>query len=132
QQLADGAVPEGQGWLWNQSTIELGARVCRKHTPACDACPVAATCAWHLGGRPAPDPADGSAGTSGPQTRFEGSDRQGRGRLVEALRTGPVPMDRTAHVAGWPGEPARAARVVNGLLADGLAEERDGVLVLPG
>ena len=44
-----------------------------------------AICTWSLDGRPDPDPAVGSAGVSGGQSRFEGSDRQGRGRLVDAL-----------------------------------------------
>ena len=62
------------------------------HAPrrrAATACPVADGCAWAAAGRPDPDPADGSAGVSGGQSRFEGSDRQGRGRLVEALRARP-------------------------------------------
>ena len=54
--------------------------------------PGAARCAWAAAGLAAPDPADGSAGVSAGQPRFEGSDRQGRGRLVEALCAGPVPV----------------------------------------
>ena len=90
------------------------------------ACPVTARCAWHTGGRPDPDPADGSHGVSGGQSRFEGSDRQGRGRLVEALRTGPVAAAQLASVMGWPDDPARADRVAATLVADGLAV-RDAV-----
>src|SRR4029079_11689265 len=83
QLAADAAVPPGAGWRWNQAMLDLGATVCRARRPACDGCPVRSGLAW-AGGVDAPDPAVGSAGVSGGQSRFEGSDRQGRGRLVDA------------------------------------------------
>jgi A/G-specific adenine glycosylase len=127
QDMADGLVPEGRGWAWNQAMLDLGATVCRARRPRCAACPVASTCAWR--GGPAPDPAVGSAGVAGRQSRFEGSDRQGRGRLVDALRRGPVAD--VAEAAGWPDDPDRAARVAEGLVADGLAVRAGAELVLP-
>ncbi|MGH2686871.1 MAG: A/G-specific adenine glycosylase, partial [Actinomycetota bacterium] len=51
----------------------------------------------------------------------EGSDRQGRGRLVDALRLGPVPLDDVAVWCGWPDDGPRAARVVGQLVAEGFA-----------
>ncbi|MBW3662596.1 MAG: A/G-specific adenine glycosylase [Actinobacteria bacterium] len=131
QALADDLVPPGRAWEWNQAVLDLGATVCTKRAPRCDACPIAAHCAWRRGDRAGPDPAHGSAGTSGRQSRFDGSDRQGRGRLVDALRTGAVPLDATPSVAGWPDEPERTRQVVAGLVRDGLAEIVDGMLVLP-
>ena len=71
---------------------------------------------------PEPDPAEGSAGTSGRQSTFEGSDRQGRGRLVDALRLGPVATGALAETMGWPDDPVRAERVAATLLVDGLAD----------
>ena len=132
QAAADAAVPHGQGWAWNQAMLDLGATVCRPR-PHCDVCPVSSWCEWALAGRPAPDPAVGSAGVAGGQSRFEGSDRQGRGRLVDALRRGPVRADGLAAAMGWPDDPARADRVAATLVADGLAE-RDpaGTHRLPG
>ena len=65
------------------------------------------------------------------QPRFEGSDRQGRGRLVAALCAGPVPAADVAAVMGWPDDPARADRVAVGLLADGLAVREGPLLRLP-
>ena len=62
-----------------------------------------------------------SAGISAPQSPLEGSDRQGRGRLVDALRAGPVPLDRLPSAMGWPDDPARARRVAATVVADGLA-----------
>ena len=48
-----------------------------------------------------------------PSSPFAGSDRQGRGRLVRVLRSGPLGADRWADAAGWPRDPAHAARVAS-------------------
>lgn len=90
QLLADEVVPDGHGWIWNQVLMDLGATLCRP-APRCDACPIAATCDWRAAGHPDPDPAVGSAGVSSRQAPFEGSDRQARGRVLAALRSGPRP-----------------------------------------
>ncbi|HEY8547843.1 MAG TPA: hypothetical protein VIL36_22445, partial [Acidimicrobiales bacterium] len=103
QARADALVPEGRpewAWLWNQSVMELGATVCKRRNPDCDRCPLTHRCTWAAAGRPQPDPADGSAGVGRGQSRFEGSDRQGRGRLVAALRRGPVALGDLADVMG--------------------------------
>jgi A/G-specific adenine glycosylase len=131
QALADALVPAGDGWAWNSAMLDLGATTCTKHAPACDACPLRPCCAWAIAGRPVPDPAVGSAGCGGVQSTFAGSDRQGRGRLVDAMRLGPVARADVAAAAGWPGEPERAQRVAVGLVADGLAVEVAGRLSLP-
>ena len=117
QRLADRLVPDGEGWAWNQAMMELGALLCRPD-PDCSCCPIADDCSWRGIG---PDPAVGSAAVSKGQSRFEGSDRQGRGRLVAALRAGPVASADLGTVMGWPGDPDRAARVARGVVADGLA-----------
>lgn len=121
QAVADSAVPAGRGWAWNQAMLDLGATVCTARHPDCTACPVRPSCAWALAGRPDPDPAIGSAGVSGGQSRFAGSDRQGRGRLVDALRVGPVHRAGLAEAMGWPDDPDRATRVAATLVVDGLA-----------
>lgn len=122
QATADGAVPRGRGWQWNQALFDLGALICTKRAPACARCPVRRSCAWRRAGAPPPDPAGGSAGVGAGQSRFEGSDRQGRGRLVAALRAqGHVPRGALATTAGWPDDVARARRVAVGLVDDGLA-----------
>jgi len=132
QALADALVPAGRGWAWNQAMLDLGATVCTKVAPRCDACPLRACCAWSTTQSAfPPDPAIGSAGCGRRQPTFAGSDRQGRGRLVEALRCGPVPRDGLAEAAGWPDDPDRAARVAAGLVSDGLAVQVGHVLHLP-
>ena len=118
QALADSFVPRGQGWAWNQCLMDLGATVCRP-APGCAACPVATMCAWKRTGTDAPDPSIGSAGVSTPQSRFEGSARQARGRVLKALTGGPAPAS------------AFAADIVDGLVADRLVVRVGERLRLP-
>jgi A/G-specific adenine glycosylase len=118
QERADAAVPDGQGWVWNQVVMDLGATLCRP-TPTCIPCPLAGSCSWHLAGRPHPDPATGSSGVSGKQARFEGSARQARGKVLAAV-----------------GVEARPAAdfddsIIAGLVADGLVIVSDDTVHLP-
>jgi A/G-specific adenine glycosylase len=73
------------------------------------------------------DPASGGSR----QSTFAGSDRQGRGRLVDALRHGPVLLDDVPAAAGWPDDSERAHRVAATLVADGLATSTGDALALP-
>jgi A/G-specific adenine glycosylase len=131
QQAADAAVPTGRGWAWNQAMLDLGATVCRARSAACAECPVTVGCTWFEHDHRGADPAGGSAFVSGPQSTFVGSDRQGRGRLVDALRGGPVLAGDLPAAMGWPDEPDRARRVAETLVADGLAQWVADALVLP-
>jgi len=132
QALADARVPARRGWEWGQAVFDLGALVCTKRDPRCHECPIAASCAWARAGWPAPDPVAGSAGISAPQSAFHGSDRQGRGRLVDALRDAPVRAEDLPDVMGWPTDGDRARRVAATLVADGLAvRSSNGTYSLP-
>jgi A/G-specific adenine glycosylase len=136
QARADALVPAGEGWAWNQAVLDLGALVCTKRQPRCGRCPVAARCAWHRRGGDGPDPATGSHGVGRPQSRFEGSFRQGRARLLDALRSGArLGPGEWADACGWVDRPdggRAAARAAAALVADGLAATTpDGSLVLP-
>ena len=128
QRLADSWVPIGKGWQWNQTLLDLGAAVCTKRTALCNRCPIVTSCAWRGEGD---DPAVGSAGAGVGQSRFEGSDRQGRGRLVDALRMGCVAETNLAAVMGWPADPDRARRVATTVVDDGLAVRSNGGYLLP-
>ena len=119
QRLADSFVPTGDGWVWNQVMMDLGAILCRP-TPDCAACPVAVSCTWHRSGCAEPDPAIGSAGVSTKQARFEGSARQARGRVLAELAGG------SRRVAGFDGA------IIDTLLADGLVTLSGGMVSLPG
>jgi A/G-specific adenine glycosylase len=111
---------------WSVAVMELGALVCTASSPACDACPVSAQCAWIAAGRPAYD---------GPQRtvqRFAGTDRQVRGLLLAVLRDAESPVEKALLDAVWPDEIQRE-RALDGLVADGLADPRaDGTYALPG
>ena len=132
QQLADAAVPPTEAWAYNQAVLDLGAGVCTAHRPRCRACPLAEICAWQRRGGGHPDPAIGSAGVPARQSTFAGSDRQGRGRLVAALVRGPIAAGEVAAAAGWPDDESRARRVVDSLVAHGLAvADEGGALSLP-
>jgi A/G-specific adenine glycosylase len=130
QAAADAFAPAGEAWAWNQAIMDLGARHCRARSPRCEECPLAPWCAWRRAGGPPPDPAVGSAHVSGRQSPFAGSDREGRGRLVAALRRGPVSAGDLAPVMGWPGDPERAERVAATLVAEGLVSVAAGQLRL--
>ena len=138
QRLADGAVPGRTGWAWNQAMLDLGATTCTARQPKCNDCPLgpnsADQCRWARTGNKAPDPAVGSARVSKPQSRFHGSDRQGRGRIVAHLTSTarPISPGQLPGIAGWPDDPERASAVAATLLADGLVTaDADGRLALP-
>jgi len=131
QRSADDAMAADEPWAWNQVLMDLGATVCAARRPDCGRCPLTRSCTWWQSGRPEPDPAVGSAGVSGGQSRFDGSDRQGRGRLVRALTRGPVAETSLADVMGWIDDPDRARAVAATVVADGLARLDDGSYSLP-
>ena len=123
QALADGWVPPGHGWAWNQGLLDIGATRCRPSAPRCGDCPVATWCSWHLDDHPEPDPATGSAAVSRRQAQFEGSRRQARGRMLAALTEGPLTAERLDE---------HAPEVIESLVADGLVERLDdGSVRLP-
>ena len=135
QVLADEWLPADRPWEWNQALLDLGAGWCRPRRPRCEDCPLSGRCTWALAGHPEPDPAVRSAGVSGTQSRFEGSARQARGRLLRAAAEAPVHPDDWAQVAQWSDRSDASAEVrvvVESLVADGLGElDELGRLVLP-
>jgi A/G-specific adenine glycosylase len=111
---------------WAVAAMELGALVCRARGPACGVCPVAAACAWRAAGHPS-DPASRRR-----VQRYEGTDRQVRGRLLAVLRASPGPVSAAELAACWDAALQRD-RALDGLVADGLVEPvADGAFRLPG
>jgi A/G-specific adenine glycosylase len=127
QARADAALAIGDSWAWNQCLMDLGATLCRPSSPGCDDCPLAHLCAWRGSGDP--DPALGSAGVSGGQGRFEGSDRQARGRLLKALTYGRVQHDAAATIMRR--DAGVADRLVADLVAEGLCQTDRLTIRLP-
>jgi A/G-specific adenine glycosylase len=122
--LGDRLVPPGESWAFNQAMFDLGATVCTAARPDCVRCPLRRQCAWRRQDA-ATDPWRLSP-SARPQRAFVGSDRQGRGRLLHALRLGPVRQGALAEACGWPDDPARAARVAADLVAEGFAASSGG------
>lgn len=127
QELADRLVPPDDAWRFNQALFDLGAGPCAARRPSCDGCPVARGCRWAREGHRPPDP--GTAGRRR-QSVFSGSDREGRGRLVGALRRSPVHVSGLATAAGWPDDSERALRAAAALVREGIAGWADDALVL--
>jgi hypothetical protein len=69
--------------------------------------------------------------TSKPQGRFEGSDRQARGKLMKALTESGVKRADAAAVMGLGGQRVRAAKLVDDLVREGLVALINGYLTLP-
>lgn len=126
QARADSLVPEAMAWEWNQMIMDLGARICTARAPRCADCPTAQDCAHRGKG---PDPAAASAGASRPQGRFEGSDRQARGRAMRAVSAAGVP--RTVVVEAMCVDAERAERLIAALVGEGLIVDRGGLLATP-
>jgi A/G-specific adenine glycosylase len=111
---------------WSVAVMELGALVCTAAQPRCTVCPVAAHCAWLAAGRPA------ESAAARRSQRYDGTDRQCRGRVLALLRDGAVPATRAGFDGVWP-DPIQLARALDGLVADGLVDPLpDGRYALPG
>ncbi len=119
--LGDRMVPAGRSWEFGQSMFDLGATVCTARSPRCDCCPLRRACAWRRTGPSGADPWRASP-SARRQSAFAGSERQGRGRLLDALRRGEVRADALAVACGWPDDLTRAARVADALVREGFAE----------
>ncbi len=96
-QIAERAVPVGQGWVWNQAIMELGALICTASSPSCWRCPLHRECRAYNTRRVTDEQMFDGELTVKPQTRprrvaerreapFTGSNRFYRGRIVDALR----------------------------------------------
>jgi A/G-specific adenine glycosylase len=125
QSLADRLLPGGEAWEFNQSMFDVGATVCTATRPACNVCPLRHQCRWKREGLVPPDPWRASPSVR-PQSAFAGSDRQGRGRLIHALRQGGVAGEAVALACGWPDDGERAARIAASLVREGFAEWVEG------
>jgi A/G-specific adenine glycosylase len=122
--IAGAAIPQDNGWEWNQALIEFGALQCTARKPACVICPLQSHCAAF--------PEIQSALATLPKSvrlkreaPFSGSNRFYRGRVIAALREhqgidlgslGPMVRDGFSETdLPWLYE------VVQGLSKDGLA-----------
>jgi A/G-specific adenine glycosylase len=126
QEFADELIPEGLAWEWNQVMMDFGARHCTVRAPKCDTCPARRECRYKGVGE---DPAQLSAGVSKPQARFEGSDRQARGRAIKAVSSGAMNINDVVEVMRV--EEQRALALIASLVNEGLLQRTDVMVTLP-
>ena len=105
--------------------LDLGATVCRPGARRATAARSPPAAPGAGGGRPRPTRRSARPASPAGSRRSRARDRQGRGRLVDALR-GRRRSTRAdlAAVMGWPDDPDRARRVAATLVADGLGRSR--------
>ncbi|WP_281170321.1 A/G-specific adenine glycosylase [Gordonia shandongensis] len=112
---------------FSAALMELGALVCTARVARCEQCPLEPSCEWVRRGRPAHD------GPPRRTARYEGTDRQARGRLLDVLRDTSGPVERAALDLAWERDPGQRARALDSLLVDGLVEVTDdGLFTLAG
>jgi A/G-specific adenine glycosylase len=128
QNLAQALLPREDAASFNQAMLDLGAQFCRA-VPTCATCPVALRCRWRREG--GDDPAPQSAGVSRPQSPYEGSNRQLRGRVLGVLREGPRSREELHDtLADVP--TSRREAVLASLVDDGLVAKSDHRFSLAG
>ncbi|QLY34106.1 A/G-specific adenine glycosylase [Nocardia huaxiensis] len=111
--------------VFSAALMELGATVCTARNPDCARCPLPA-CAWVAAGRPASE-------VVRRVQKYEGTDRQARGRLLDVLRDAHGPVERVLLDLAWTRDPGQRARALDSLLVDGLIEQTaDGLFALAG
>ena len=111
--------------VFSAALMELGATVCTARTPDCSRCPLP-ECAWVSAGRPVSDVVRKTQ-------KYEGTDRQARGRLLDVLRDATGPVERIRLDLAWTRDPGQRDRALDSLLVDGLIEQTpDGLFALAG
>ncbi|AVM01740.1 adenine glycosylase [Gordonia iterans] len=124
--LHDGS-PAPEAPEFSAALMELGALVCTARNPRCAECPISRSCRWLGRGRPAYD------GPARRTQKYEGTDRQARGKLLDVLRAAPGPVERARLDLAWTRDLAQRDRALDSLLTDGLVELTDeGLFCLAG
>lgn len=120
QDLADVAalLPERRAPEFSVAIMELGALVCTTK-PACSSCPLIDVCSWQRAGRPEPAAHEIAAAKKRVQ-KFEGTDRQVRGKIMRLLREARSPVPLAQIDAVWE-DAAQRSRALFSLVEDGLA-----------
>ena len=80
-QVRSNAWCEPDSAKWNQGIMELGATVCKAKKPDCQICPLAEHCRFLKAGLP-----ELGMKRTRPRQRFAGTNRQVRGKILQALR----------------------------------------------
>ncbi len=111
--LVAALLPETGAARFSAAVMEFGALVCTARGPSCADCPLS-SCAWRTAGFPVAD------APRKPAQRYEGTDRQARGRILGVLRASREPVAAALFDAAWPADAVQRERALASLLADGL------------
>lgn len=114
--------------LAGASLMELGALICTAKTARCDNCPLLPHCAWVRAGKPQPSQEQLAAAKARVQ-KFEGTDRQVRGRIMAILRKNNYVGIEAFHSVSP--DIQQRDRALHSLLADGLVVYQDECYTLP-
>lgn len=128
RKLAQSLVPEDPDVApkWAAASMELGALVCTATNPACERCPIAKNCAWFTDGQP------DNAAKPKSQAKYQGSDRQERGRILRELRQAHAPVAIDHLTANAP-DADQCERALLSLFNDSLIIDAEpGFVSLPG
>ena len=109
---------------WAAASMELGATVCTKATPQCSVCPLKRSCAWRSAGFPPSEAARRR------QPRYEGSDRQARGRILSVLRESETAVDSNLLV-DMSADRNQMLRALESLESEGLIRRVGRAFALP-
>ncbi len=109
-------IPTDDDGTWAAATMELGALLCKARKPLCEECPLASLCLWRARGYPEPEQVIKKNGN------FEGSDRQCRGLIMNALRNSHT-VSAAVLATLW-SNPSQYEKAIASLLDDGLIEKR--------
>lgn len=117
-QLAAACVPgdRAASVTWNVAVMELGALLCTARSPACDTCPINDRCAWLLAGSPA------YTGPAHKGQTWHGTDRQCRGKILQALRDHDRWLAHDEFAEVWPDNSEQRERCLAALVREGLIE----------
>jgi A/G-specific adenine glycosylase len=121
-------LPAGDAYEWNQALMDIGAMLCRPDAPLCGQCPMKTECRYYAKGkhrRP-------RAPRAPKQPPFEGSNRQKRGGIVDALRASAGDgitlgaLARALHPSDGRGDLTWLVQLLEGLERDGLVAITEG------
>lgn len=109
---------------WSASVMEFGALVCTARNPQCDTCIIRANCSWKLNGFPKSEQVRKTQ-------KFEGTDRQVRGRIMKVLKDSKSAVEKSAFTNSSV-DARQRNRALDSLINDGLVEvTRNGKFRLP-
>ena len=114
--LADELTPtnDAHAALWSAAVMEFGAVICTARKPLCEHCFISSQCKWLADGQP-------KSAVVVRSQKFEGTDRQVRGKLMAVLRSANSSVPKSELDCVWVDGQQRE-RALDGLVSDGLVE----------